>query len=73
MLAAGKLVRIMAAVIGQADEREQFGHARFARFGAAAAQAESDVVGHIQVRKQGVILKHHADAAQMRRHKQAAV
>jgi hypothetical protein len=29
----------------------------------ALAQAEGDVVGHAQVRKQGVVLEHHADAA----------
>jgi hypothetical protein len=63
LLAAGELVRELVGVAGQADQFEQFGDACLFAVAAEPSQAEADVLRHRQVRKQRVILEHHADAA----------
>ena len=68
LLAARELVRIVARAPRQADEIE---HRLDAAGRRLALQAEGDVGGEIEMRKQGVILKHHADAALLGRREAA--
>ncbi|MNC34859.1 hypothetical protein D3C75_833160 [compost metagenome] len=61
LLAAGQLVRVALAQRPQLDQLEHlFGDALALGM---LADAEGDVLGHGQVRKQRVVLEHHADAA----------
>jgi hypothetical protein len=61
LLASGKLVRIGVAYTGQTHQRQHRIDAR-ARFGRwPPSEAEADIAGHGQVRKQRVILKDHAN------------
>ena len=48
---------------GQADQRQNLGHPGDAFAAGQVGDAEADVASHVQVREQGVILKHHADLA----------
>jgi hypothetical protein len=52
------------------DQFECLAHARGDLLGGqpARAQREGDVVGHAQVREDGVVLEHHAETAALRRH-----
>ena len=65
LLSAGKLSGQLMLLAGELHELERMRHARRAvrRGDAAHPQAEADVLGHAHVRKQGVILEHHAEAA----------
>ena len=56
-------MRKFPARIAKADGCQQLSHAHATLLPVRAAQAEGDVVGHRQVRKQGIVLKHHADFA----------
>ena len=69
LLAAGKLHRIFGALLGQADQREQFGDARVDRGAAGAAidQAVADIGRDGEVGKQRVGLEHDAEVARGRR------
>ena len=63
LLAAGQLVREAALDAGQADQLpapRRRGRSRSAL--GQAMDAEADVVAHVEVREQGVVLEHHADA-----------
>jgi len=72
LLAAREFVRSARRGARQPDEFEHALHAP-APFGARqAGQAEGDVVAHVQVRKQRVVLEHHADAPQLGRAVRAA-
>ena len=65
LLSARELARDLGVAAGQADELEQFGHALldFAARCFAVDQAIGHVVGHTQIRKQGVALEHDAVVA----------
>ena len=63
LLTAGQFVRIAFAALGQSDQFQHFVDALAPRRRRLSAQAEADVVGHRKMRKQCVILKHHADAS----------
>ena len=70
LLAAGELIRLALLHAVELDQRNHLGDAGgdlCARH-AGALQAEGDVVPHRQMRKQRVVLEHHVDRAQMRRH-----
>ena len=56
-------MREYRARTAEADGRQQLSHADATLLRGRAAQAESDVVGHRQMWKQGIVLKHHADLA----------
>ncbi len=70
LLAAGKLARIALAVAGELHERERLGDAPpdLRPLHALHAEAERHVLRDGAVREQRVVLEHHADAAQVRRH-----
>ena len=65
LLAAGKLARVFGALIGEADERQEFSHARGGlRFRPPPArQSVADVGGDGQVGEQGVGLEDDAEIA----------
>jgi hypothetical protein len=67
LLSAGHLERVLAQHAGQADQLGELAQARGALLLRPAVQAEGDVVGDAQVRKQRVVLEHHADAPLLRR------
>ena len=60
-------MRKALCVMLQADQIEQLGDARARRFGVALAEPEGNVLAHVQVGEQGVVLKHHPDPAPLRR------
>ena len=62
-------MRIAVAEAAEVDDREQARHARRAL---APRQTEADVLGHGQVREEGVVLEDHADLAPLGRHPGAA-
>ena len=66
LLAAGEALQGTRGETIQADQFQQFLRAAVA-LRAAAAQAEGDVAGDVEVREEGVILKDHTDAAVFRR------
>ena len=53
------------AALGQAHQRQRFLHTRAPLSGRQVRQAKTHVARHIQVRKQRVVLKHHADAPRL--------
>ena len=61
--AAGQLRRIGAAETGETHERKRLVHAagNFRAVGAGAAQAECDVVPHVEPREGGIFLEHDPD------------
>ncbi len=63
LLAAGELVRVALRVAAQVDQRQHLGHARGAALARPALQAEGHVLRDAHVRKQRIVLEHHADAA----------
>ncbi len=65
LLAAGELSGQLVLLAGELHEPERMRHARRAVGGRDAAhpQAEADVLGDGHVRKQRVVLEHHAEAA----------
>ena len=63
LLPAREFMRVAVLGVGQADEVEHFGHARQSLGFGQMGDTKSDVFSHVQVRKQRVVLKHHADAA----------
>ena len=65
LLAAGELMRRTPRRMRQADALQHLLHARFALGARQMADAEGNVVAHVQVREQGVVLEHHADAARL--------
>ena len=54
----------------QPHQGQHFGHTRGTGRGRQVAQAKGDVAPHVQVRKQRVVLEHHANAALLGRHVQ---
>jgi hypothetical protein len=66
LLPAGELMRIALAEPGHADRVEQVNDHRATPF--SSWQAEADVGGHRQMREQGAILRHVADAPPFRWH-----
>src|SRR4029077_10969784 len=69
LLATGKLARQLVLLTGELHELERVRDPRphFGRRYATHLESEADVLGHGHVRKQRVILKHHAEAALFRR------
>jgi hypothetical protein len=67
LLPPGQLVRRAPPGVGQSDQRQQLGDAPLALGARAVGDAEGDVLRHAQVREQGVVLEHHADAARLGR------
>ncbi len=68
LLAAGELVRLSLFQPIELDQRHHLGHALGdvrARH-AGALQAEGDVVAHVKMRKQRVVLEHHVDGTLVR-------
>jgi hypothetical protein len=65
LLATGEFMRIAPLGAGEPHQIQHFGHARGALRAGQAVDAEADVLPHIQVRKQRVVLEHHADAPQL--------
>ena len=63
LLTARQLVRVTAAVAAETDQFEHRRSRLAPHLGQQAAQAEADVVGDVEVRKQRVVLEHHADPA----------
>ena len=63
LLAAGEFMRILALAAGQVDSRQHLPDARGALGGRQLAQTKADIGGDVEMGKQGVILKHHADGA----------
>ena len=61
-------MRKLAAGTGQAHQREHLLDPCRAFAAAHGMQPEGDVVRHAQVREQGVVLEHHADAPVLGRH-----
>ena len=61
LLAAREFVRKALVLAGQPHEFEHLGHARGARGARQVVDAKADVAPHVQMRKQGVVLKHHAN------------
>ena len=61
--AAGQLRRIGAAETGEAHECKRLVHAaaNFRAIGAGPAQAECDIVPHVEPREAGIFLKHNPD------------
>ncbi len=72
LLSARQLVRILVPVAGEPDDLDALGRAPHALGAGAAVQPEGDVVGDGEMREQGVVLEHHADAALLRGHGQVA-
>ena len=70
LLAAGELPGAAALVPAQADELQRFAHpSGLVRLGRPSlAQAVADVLGHVHVREQGVVLEHRVDVAVVGRH-----
>ena len=69
LLAAGELAGFAVEEICKPEQRRGIAQP-FGAFGSrhlAHRQAEADVVGHAQVREEGVVLEHHRDAALRRR------
>jgi hypothetical protein len=58
--------------MAQADQVEHLLHPCLSLRARLILHAEGDVVGHAQVRKQRVVLEHHADAPRLGRHLHAA-
>ena len=71
LLAAGKLIRLALLHALELDQRHHLGDAGVdsgARQ-ACAFQPERDVVPHVEMRKQRVVLEHHVDGPLMRQHR----
>lgn len=68
LLAAGEFVRHAVAVAGEADQFQHLLGASSSFGPVGAGQPEGDVAGDVQVREEGALLGHHADAAVLRRH-----
>ncbi|MNZ86875.1 hypothetical protein D3C78_1057170 [compost metagenome] len=64
LLAARQFVGEALAQVLEIDQLQHLGGDPF--FVRVLANAEGDVVGHAQVRKQGIVLEHHADPAFLR-------
>ena len=64
-LAAGELVRVALFEFREAEQLEQFAHARLdvGSFPFLDLEAESDVLEHVHGLEQGVILEHEPDVA----------
>ena len=71
LLSAGELMRPGPVHARQPDHLEPEADAPLAFGRGEAMQAEADVVADTQVREQGVVLEHHADAALFRRYRVA--
>ena len=71
LLAAGELMGIALPQPLQVDQRQRLFHLLLAAAAILPGQAEADVLGHRQVRKESVILEDHADMAGLRRHTHA--
>ena len=54
-------MRKAVGIVGEREQRDQLIEAPPDLARSHFFEAEGDVVGHAQVRKQGIILKHHAD------------
>ena len=67
LLAARQGVRICPGVGAHVDCRQELGHALLTAASVVAVQPKGDVLADAQVRKQGEVLKHQADAATLRR------
>ncbi len=69
LLAAAELARVASRIVQHADHAQAFAYplAHDAVRDAAGAQAEGDVLVDPHVRKEGVVLHHHADVAGMGR------
>lgn len=67
LLAAGELVRVAPLQAVEPDEREGLRHPFAPLRRVQVAQPEGDVAPHVQVRKQRVVLKDHANAPRLRR------
>ena len=67
LLAARELVRMALAGIRQADQRQHLRDAPMLLGVGQAAQPEGHVARRVQVRKQRVLLEHHADPAPLGR------
>ena len=61
-------MRKLGSGTAETHDVEQLGGAQFALRAARAVQSKGDVGGDVEVRKQRVVLKHHADAALLGRH-----
>ena len=68
LLAAGELVRVASGEASEPDQVDDLGDPIAA---GGPGQAEAHVVAHGQVREQGVVLEHDADAALLGRHRVA--
>ena len=66
LLSTRDLVRIALAAAGETYQVEQFIDACSTVGGRKTAQAEGNIGGDVEMRKQGVVLEHHADAAAFR-------
>ena len=53
--------------VWQPDQIKHFLHSLGARGSAQVRNAKTDIAGHVQVREQCVVLKHHANVARLRR------
>ena len=71
LLAAGKLVGEGGRRVLEADQGEQFPHPQAPPAAVVAAQAEGDVVGHVQVREEGQVLEDHPHPAPLRGKREA--
>ena len=67
LLAARELVRVQALGRLQPHQGQHLGHTGLALGSGPAGQAKSHVAAHVQVRKQRVVLEHHANAPELRR------
>ena len=67
LLATAELMRVTRLGAFQADKRQHLGHTGAALGFGQMVDAKADVVAHVQVREQRVVLKHHADPALLRR------
>src|ERR1700730_12476140 len=63
LLAAGELIGLPLLHTLELEQRDQPGHALidFGTGHPGALQSERDVVPHVEVRKQRIVLKHHVD------------
>jgi hypothetical protein len=67
LLPAGEFMRILVRSCSQTYHLQQLHHTRTAQRFFHLMQAEGHILEHRQMRKQGVILKHHADTALLSR------
>ena len=68
LLSAGQCVGVVLVGAFQSYPLQHFGHAGGPFCCGQVGDAEGHVVAHVQVREQGIVLKHHANAPLLRGH-----